>query len=248
MSCDWLNPADFVPRPAEHRAIDVIMVASWGRYKRHWVLFEALRSLPAQLRIVLVGGRSEGRTLLDVKRDAALWNVRQDITFRENLPIDQVNQLQSSARLALQFSGREGACVAVTEAMMGGTPVGITADSHIGASVHINQLTGRRLPRRRLSFHIQEMLDSTAGYAPRAWLIENACHATSSASLNDHLEHHARSRGDAWTTGTARVYRRRQHMHYFDESQRARFAEAVDDLFRLGVVLKGETRRLPQNL
>ena len=247
MSCDWLSPDDFVPLPMEQRDIDIVMVASWGHYKRHWVLFDALRSLPAHLRVVLVGGSSEGRTLLDVKRDAALWAVQQDIMFHEDLPISEVNRLQSAARLALQFSGREGACVAVTEAMMGGTPVGITADSHIGASVHINQATGRRLPRRNLSHHIREMLDSPAGFAPRDWLIENACCTTSSTSLDHHLECHARGRGGVWTAGIAPVFRRRQQMHYMDESQGVTLAEAADDLFRLGIALKGETRPLPQD-
>jgi glycosyltransferase involved in cell wall biosynthesis len=247
MACDWLNPDDFVALPVEQRDIDMIMVAGWGHYKRHWVLFDALRSLPAHLRVVLVGGSSEGRTLLDVKRDAALWNVRQDIMFHEDLPISEVNRLQSAARLALQFSGREGACVAVTEAMMGGTPVGITADSHIGASVHINQATGRRLPRRNLSHHIRAMLDSAAEFAPRDWLLENACCTTSSTSLDHHLERHALGRREVWSTGIAPVFRRRQQMHYMDESQSVTLAEAVDDLYRLGVVLRGETRLLPRD-
>jgi hypothetical protein len=36
-------------------------------------------------------------------------------------------------------------------------------------------------------------------------------------------------------------------MHYMDESQGVTLAEAADDLFRLGIALKGETRPLPQD-
>ncbi len=62
LTSDFLNPDIFSPKDARERDIDIIMVAGWGRYKRHWLLFEALRNMRPDLRVVMVGANNQGRT------------------------------------------------------------------------------------------------------------------------------------------------------------------------------------------
>jgi glycosyltransferase involved in cell wall biosynthesis len=236
MASDWLNPAEFTPIPAGARDIDLIMVASWGRYKRHWLLFEALRTLPRTLRVVLVGTPSEGRSLEDVRAEAALWGVKQEITFVEDLSIEDVYQLQGRSRIAVQFSGREGSCVAVTEAMMAGTPVGVPADSHIGAAAHINDHTGRLLPRRELGRALGLLIEQSSEFNPHRWLTENACYATSVARLECHL---AESAPYTWSRGIFPVHRRRQRLFYVDTTDHDKCLDAAVALARQGLVLDG---------
>ena len=55
IACDWINPDLFQPKPHAQRQTDILMVANWEPFKRHWQLFDALRQLPRDLRITLIG-------------------------------------------------------------------------------------------------------------------------------------------------------------------------------------------------
>jgi glycosyltransferase involved in cell wall biosynthesis len=236
MACDWINPMDFTSPPAATRDIDVIMVASWERFKRHWLLFRALRHLPPQLRVVLVGTSSGKRSVDDVKEDARTWGVRQPLEFHNDVSIAEVNRLQSAARVALQCSGREGSCVAVTEAMMAGTPVGVPSDSHFGARRHINARTGRVLERDVIGRELGRLLDDAHRLDPRGWIVENASCITSSARLDAHL----RAAGGphaTWSAPLSTVFRRRKEMFYADAGGLEMHAAATARLADMGVVV-----------
>jgi len=45
----WVNPEWFKPVPFEKKDIDLVMLANFGKYKRHFVLFKALREMPESL-------------------------------------------------------------------------------------------------------------------------------------------------------------------------------------------------------
>jgi hypothetical protein len=47
LASDWVDPGAYAPRPHAERTIDLLMVAHWGRFKRHWLLWEALRGCAA---------------------------------------------------------------------------------------------------------------------------------------------------------------------------------------------------------
>src|SRR5690606_32974638 len=142
---------------------------------------------PRNLHVVLVGSPSGGRTMQDVKDEARLFGVRQDLVFFEALPITQVNELQARARTAVIFSAREGACVAITESMFANTPVGAMRDAHVGAVRHINNVTGVLFSRRNLYRQLGNFLDNAEAFEPRKWAVTHiSCHQ-SSKLLNDVL-------------------------------------------------------------
>jgi glycosyltransferase involved in cell wall biosynthesis len=178
IASDWLDPQDFSAVDQAEKNIDVIMVAAWARYKRHWVLFDALRKLSPSLRVVLVGGGSE-LELHRVRTLARQLGVPQPITFHARIPLQSVHSLQARARVAVQTSWREGTCVAVAEAMMSNTPVVVTADSHLGAKLRVVEQTGFLVARRRLSDAIAEVISTTNRFAPRSYLEEKySCHSS----------------------------------------------------------------------
>src|SRR6266404_1638916 len=84
----WVNPDLYRPKADADRQIDILMVANWAPFKRHWHFFSALTHLPSSLRITMIG-QPDGPFRLDrVKQQARDCGVRQQIDFREKLPIE----------------------------------------------------------------------------------------------------------------------------------------------------------------
>src|SRR5262249_37440205 len=71
----WVNPEVFQPLPRDKRDIDLIMVANFGKVKRHYVLFKALREMPARVRVVLVGQEQDARTADTLRAEARCFGV-----------------------------------------------------------------------------------------------------------------------------------------------------------------------------
>ena len=120
MACDWLKPEEFKPLPRAQRDIDILMVANCAAYKRHWLLFDALRKMKRNLCVVLVGGELCGRNVAALKKEARIFGVKQDLIFTGPIPVEQVHEHQARARVSVILSQREGACVAVAESLFFG--------------------------------------------------------------------------------------------------------------------------------
>src|SRR6266853_4271476 len=45
----WVNPDLYKPLPFDKRDISIFMLANFGKYKRHFLLFKALRQMPASV-------------------------------------------------------------------------------------------------------------------------------------------------------------------------------------------------------
>lgn len=142
----WQDPGDFHPRPLAERDVDIVMVANWARFKRHWVLFDALRRIRRpDLKVVLIGQPDTCRTVDDVRQEARAFGVDGQVAFLDRLPVEQVWRWLERSRISLVFSRREGSCVAVAESLMAGTPVGLLAGAEIGSRAFIQPGTGRLL-------------------------------------------------------------------------------------------------------
>ncbi len=70
LPCDWINPTLYAPKQSHERQTDIVMVANWGEFKRHWDLFRALSRMPTNLKIVLIGQREPGRSREFIQRMA----------------------------------------------------------------------------------------------------------------------------------------------------------------------------------
>jgi hypothetical protein len=239
LTSDFLNPDLFAPKDARERDIDIIMVAGWGRYKRHWLLFEALRKMPSSLRVVLVGANNQQRTVEDVKKLAVAFGVKQDLEFLSGIPVSEVHALQCRARISAQFSSREGACVAIAESLMANTPVAMMRDAHVGAKKHINDRTGVLCSQCSIGKQLSDFLDSSDSFSARAWAVANISSDKSHRVLNDHLKTYVTDSGSRWSTDIARFYWNYFGVHYFQEDNVDGLLRAVDELKQsLGVVLR----------
>jgi glycosyltransferase involved in cell wall biosynthesis len=199
MACDWVDPADYRPKPHAGRSIDILMVANWLAVKRHWLLFEALRDMPRNLRIVLVGRAGKGRTEQTIREEARAFGAPQDLEIYSEIPPAQVRDLQCDARISVLLSYREGSCVAPVESMFADTPVAMMRDAHIGSKAYVNEHTGVILERRGLARSLMAFLERGNSFRARQWALDHiTCHH-STRKLNEQLRRHAGKTGAPWT-------------------------------------------------
>lgn len=199
MACDWINPVYYEPKPAAERTIDILMVANMLPFKRHWLLFEALRTMRRDLRVVLVGFEAPGRTREVLLREARAFGVRQDVEILSGRNIAEISALQCDARIATLFSRREGSCVAPAECLFADTPVAMMRDGHVGVKAYVNDRTGVLVERAGLGRALSRFLEERDRYQPRAWATEHITCFHSSDRLNAQLRDYSERAGRPWT-------------------------------------------------
>lgn len=202
----WVNPALYQPQPQAERDIDLLMVANFGRYKRHHALFAALAAMPRQQRprVTLIGQPHGDRTAEVLQREMQAHGVRDCITLLSRVSDPEVADALCRSKAAIITSLREGSCVAVVEAMMANTPVALLRGAHIGSSAFLNEQTGRWLDGDDLARDLRKFIDEAAHFSPRDWLLRNGvdCHS-STRVLNEHLRSLANEAGRPWTRDLA---------------------------------------------
>jgi glycosyltransferase involved in cell wall biosynthesis len=243
MASDWIDPRSYSPKPHSAREIDFLMVANFSRFKRHWLLFRALRRMSPKVRVAILGIATPERSADTLHAEARAFGVKQDLEIRTNLSIEEVAEYQSNSRVSLLLSRREGSCVATAESLFADSPVGMMHDAHIGSKAYINSATGMLLAYGDLSRQLGAFLERSGEFRSREWAEANITAHRSAGRLNQILKEHAAATGRPWTQDLAPMCWRYvpRYLHTEDES---RLRPAVDDMAeRLGVRLKAFTYR-----
>jgi glycosyltransferase involved in cell wall biosynthesis len=227
---NWFDRRKYTEVPAAEKSIDILMVANFGKFKRHHALFSALRDLPRHFRIVLVGQDERGRTRETVLIEAAAFGVRDRFEIRQDMPFEELQELMTQARTTLVLSRREGSCVVVVESMFANTPVGIYEDAEMGSRVFVNRNTGCLLRHDHLAAQLKDFVESAAQYEPRKWAIENNIDCVASSQvLNESLKQDAHSRGEEWTEDIATL-RWRPDPQYYDHYDAERLRPCYEEI------------------
>ena len=229
LACDWLDPSAYKPRPHSDRNIDILMVANWAPFKRHWLLFEALADLPVSTRVTLIGQPQDSSTVETVKAQARLFGVRQKIEFCDSLLIEEVQLKQIDSRVAVILSKREGSCVTVIEAMLAGTPVGLIRGARVGSTRYVNEKTGVLFNSSRLGPQLAAFLERSAEYRPREWALANLTCQISTRKVDAVLRHQSELRGLPWTRDLATQCWKPNPI-YFDHAQKEMLNSAIGEL------------------
>ena len=229
MACDWILPDLYTPKPAAQREIDILMVAGWGRVKRHWLLFHALRKMRRNVRVVLIGKDMDGRTADDVFREAKIFGVAGQVEIIRDAPMETVIRHQCNSRTSLIFSKREGSCVAVCESLFADTPTGLLRNAHVGSAAYINHQTGQLLTEDGLDRALSRFLDDSPKYRPRYWALAHiTCHQ-STQKVNAVLKDYSRQKGLPWTKDIRPLCWRPKPV-YLDKADEELFAPAYRSL------------------
>jgi len=241
MASDWINPEFYQPRPHQHREIDILMVAGWSHLKRHWLLFRALRKMRRDLRVVLIGQDSEGRTADEVWCEAKAFGVADQIEIIRDATIEMVTEQQCNSKASVILSAREGSCVVVTESFFADTPVAMMRSAHVGSRAYINRQTGVLLRSETMAAQLSELIEQRSSYSPRAWAMANVTCFHSTNKLNSLLREYCCEGKLPWTRDIVPFCWRPDPI-YVNDADAARMLPAYQDLRdRHGVVVAGHT-------
>jgi glycosyltransferase involved in cell wall biosynthesis len=241
MASDWINPDFYQPRPQQQREIDILMVAGWSLFKRHWLLFRALRKMRRDLRVVLIGQDSEGRTADNTWHEAKAFGVADRIEMIRDATIEMVTEQQCNSKASVILSAREGSSVVVTESFFADTPVAMMCNAHIGSRAYVNRQTGVLLRSETMAAQLSELIEQSASYNPRAWAIANVTCFHSTKTLNSLLREYCSERRIPWTQDIVQLCWR-PNPTYVKDADAARMKQAYQGLYeRHGVIVAGRT-------
>jgi glycosyltransferase involved in cell wall biosynthesis len=227
---NWVDPRNFSAIAPAEKNIDILMVANFGKFKRHHAFFAALSKLPCDYRVVLVGQNERGRTKETILGEAAAFGVRGRFEIRQDVPYEELQAFIPRARTSIVLSCREGSCVVVVESMFANTPVGVYEDAEMGSRSFVNEHTGRQLRHDHLAEQLKDFVESSAQYEPRKWVIENGVDcAASSRTLNEALKRQALASGDEWTEDIATL-RWRPDPQYYDPRDAERLRPCYEEI------------------
>jgi len=226
----WVDAREFTPVPFAEKNIDIFMLANFAKYKRHHALFAALRDLPREYRVLLIGQRERGRTKETLLSEAAAFGVRDRFEIRENVTDAELHHSFVRAKTSLILSQREGSCVAVVESMFANTPVGLYEDAEVGSRAFVNEHTGRLLQHHDLATQLKDFVESSGEYEPRKWVLENGVDCVSSSqTLNQALKKHAVESGAQWTEDIATL-RWRPNPQYYNPQEAERLLPSYEEI------------------
>ncbi|MBX7207539.1 MAG: glycosyltransferase [Verrucomicrobiaceae bacterium] len=229
LPCDWINPVLYQPKPFADRTKDIVMVANWGEFKRHWDLFRALAQLPPGLKVVLIGQKEGGRDKEFIRRLAREFGARQELEIHESIPIHAVAAHQCDAKVSVIMSRREGCCVAAVESLFAGCALAMRADAHVGPLAYINEQTGARLRPGRIAEDLSSLLGRAGQLHPREWAVKNlACHV-SHAKVNAVLRDETLRAGRPWTRDIV-LPQWRPHPTFASRDEQEAMRPAYDEL------------------
>lgn len=237
LASHWVNPDFFAPRQVA-KEFDIVMLANFAQYKRHFALFRALRDA-RRLKVVLLGRTWEGRTADVLLQEADELGVKDQITIREGLDDEAMIRTLQSAKVSVIMSRTEGSCVAVAEALFADVPVGLIRDARVGSRCFINPETGRFLDARHLGAELERFVADAASFAPRRWMLENRHgYRDSSRALNKLLRQRSHEEGLPWTADLVDM-QWRPNPEYLPTSAAAEFRQAYRDFEdRYGIGLR----------
>lgn len=203
LASDWINPDFYNPKPHNQREIDILMVASWSHVKRHWLLFRALRKMPRNLRVVLIGQDADCRTANDVLREAKSFGVADRIQMIQDASIADVTKYQCNSKTSIILSAREGSCVVVAESLFADAPVAMIHNTHVGSRAYINAQTGVLLHPDAMATQLSEIVERSESFSPQAWALANITSAKTTEKLNGILRDYSWERNLLWTRDIA---------------------------------------------
>lgn len=243
-SASWVR-SDLYPVPGP-RSIDLLMIANFARHKRHWRLFEALRSLPESLRVVVAGVPMGSRTRDSLRTEADLFGVRDRVSIIEKASDEELRRLLNQSRLLCAMTHKEGAYVAVAEALMAGVPVAMFRNAIVGTKAYINEQTGFLLDESApLAPQLAAALEAADSRRPQEWAASSISAEINCRALNERLREWMLARTYAWTQDIEPFYCERFDFHYFRGDADAALAPEYARLAaRFGIEVE---RRSPGN-
>lgn len=197
---DWVDVRTFNFQSVPKK-FDVVMIASWARFKRHHILFEAIQKIQKsgkKIRCALIGYPLD-LNIHDIMYMSELYGVKNCCEFFENISPEEVAYIVSSSRLAVHLSVAEGANKASYESLMCNVPLIVYKHNKGFRRSLINEFTGIFADDQELDTKINFVLNNLDSFSPRKWVEKNSGYINASKKLNNVLKYISIKKGENWT-------------------------------------------------
>jgi len=222
----WVDHRVFRPLPGVTKDTDVVMVATWARYKRHFQFFRVLGALRRQghpLRVLLIGYAGD-MTRNDIAHLAAFFGISDQIEIYDGVSQERVNELVNRARVSLIWSRREGVNRAIIESMFAGVPCILRDGFNYGYKYpYVNEQTGCFTSETDLPQTLLGTIRSSDRYSPREWVSVNMSCQRATALLDEAIGARVGALAEPWSGGLAVKTNSLQMMAYWNVEERDRF-------------------------
>lgn len=173
----WVDFENFKPEPLV-RDIDVIMIASWSSFKRHYFVLKAFVELKKSikdynLKAVFVGYDGDISLKL-VKKIVAHFDLNDNIEFYEHIPTEQVANLLKRSKVNLLWSRFEGNNRSIIEGLFCDTPVVLKKGHNFGYTYpYINSQTGLFATEAELPIVLENIINHKITFSPRNYVLRH---------------------------------------------------------------------------
>jgi len=217
-AASWVN-SDFFHRSDLKRDIDCLIVANFATFKRHWLLFKALKGLPNSVSAVCVGvplGQRDGNS---IRREAEEYGVLDRVIIVENPSQEDLRDYFQRAKVFCAMSYREGSYIAVAEALISGTPVIMFENAHVGSKSFISSNVGALVSSvRELRTKIKFYLNLDCHDKIRNLAFKDISAQENVKKLNRMLSRWSEENGMKWSQNIVGFYSMRLGFYYFEKS------------------------------
>lgn len=236
-AASWVNQNFFEDNGVE-RDIDCLMVANFSSFKRHWLLFKALKGLPVSVSAICVGVPLGSRTAESIRREAEDYGVSERVRIVENPSQEDLRLYFQRAKVFCAMSYREGSFIAVAEALMSGTPVVMFKNAHVGTKSLITPEVGALVGSvSELRAQIMKFMEFENHDRVRQIAKDSISAQANCRKLNDMLMDWSNENGFSWTTDIEPFYSMRLSFYYFDNGAKERLRDDYQFLGSQGIKL-----------
>src|SRR5574341_135593 len=222
----WVDHRILKPLPSVKKDVDIIMIASWARFKRHYWFFSALarlRSKGEKPTTVLLGYPTDC-TQDDIFMLARYFGVHKQVEMYEWLSPEEVNQQLNRAKVNIVWSRKEGVNRAIIEGMFAGVPCILRAGLNYGYHYpYINSQTGCFSNERHLPKQLLYMIHNYQQFSPREWVMAHMTCQRATEIIGEAIRCKAREIGENWTQELVVKVCYLNTMRYWDASDMQRF-------------------------
>lgn len=200
---DWVNPSIFRPLEGQEKLYDAVMVARWALFKRHHVLFRALRDLrDPSFQVALVGLPPPGdQKEVDLLIDA--YGVGDNVSLFGWLSQEEVNKILNQSKVNILLSLQEGGNRCLFEGFFAGVP-GLALKNNVGIPKdYFTPQTGKLISEIDLGRELLYFREHWHEFDPRTWAEANIAPQVTTSKLNCLLKDLAVRRGEEWTQDIA---------------------------------------------
>jgi hypothetical protein len=214
---NWVDERIFNDLHLE-KVYDCIMVAQWGLFKRHHILFNAIKGLKdPSYKACLIGAAWGGRTRRDIEELISYYGLRNNIDIFEKLTPVEVNELLNKSRVGVLLSLKEGSNRAIFEGMFANVPAIVLKDNIGVNKSYINDQTGVLIDRSELGYYLKWFRGNYIKFQPRKWALNNITCQISTARLEELLKRFAKESGQCWSRGIE-IKVNRPEFQFYDDS------------------------------